>query len=640
MALLTILILALTPQAVSVYETDGTGKANLVGAISAAFPSPKTPPQQMPNWPKSMGTHPNYKPTGATLADLNSDGDLEIIAGSTNNILYAWDYQGNSMPGFPITLPAMIQAKVAVGDLDNNGDLEVVVAARNGYVYVYNHDGSAFPGWPQNANGVIGFVSPSLFDLDRNGDLEVIMPQMQSGQPGHVYVWHHNGQVYTGWPKDTDYLAVATASVSDIDNDGVFEICVAAYRSIYVWDQNGNTEPGWPRQNVASGSSYAQPVMADLDNDGDIEILHAYYLNSQDYVAIYHHNGTDFTNWPQTFPGPQHYTTPVTGDIDRDGDLEVFGGGHVFGGPNLLARHHDGTELPGWPVCNMLECSPAVCDVDNDGYREVVVADNLGPGNLHAFNYDGSNAPDWPVITSAAALVNSVSVGDADVDGDMEAALVLMDGSVNLWTLDSMPYRGYLTDWGTFYHDQWNTGWFHPKPPASLTGARFPNYVQLIWRRNTETDIAGYNIYRSLTSGGPYNRISHRVVTDTTYNDSTASPGTIYYYCVTAQIKAFHESRLSNETAIVSISEDHTPRLSSLKLYPNPFSRSLRLSGSGAGMIQARIYDVTGKFVGQVSGRALIEWRPGPFLPDGVYFVELNTNGRLVRHKVVKSDLH
>jgi len=637
MVLLLVLVLTVSSQ-VDVYRTTLDGQAEKVGVITRpSLPVPKSPPQQMPNWPKSMGTHPNYKPSGVSLADINGDGDLEIIAGSTDNILYAWDYQGNSMPGFPITLPAIIQAKVAVGDLDNNGDLEIVVAARNGYVYVYNHDGSAYPGWPQNANGGLGYVSPTLVDLDRNGDLEIIMPQMQSGQPGHVYVWHHNGQVYTGWPKDTDYLAVATASVADIDNDGTFEICALSYRSIYVWDQNGNTEPGWPRLNVASGSSYAQPVMADLDNDGDIEILHAYYLNSQDYVGIYHHNGSDFPNWPQTFPGPQHYTTPVTGDIDRDQDLEVFGGGHVFGGPNLLARHHNGTGLPGWPICNMLECSPVVCDMDDDGYREVVVADNLSPGNLNAFNYDASNVPDWPVATSAAALVNSASVGDVDLDGDMELALVLMDGSVNLWTIDSMPYRGYLTDWGTFYHDQWNTGWFHPKAPRNLSTRRLIGFTRLWWSKNLEPDIAGYNIYGSLTSGGPYIKRNRSLVADTTYDDSTL---TIYwYYCVTAQIKAFTESRLSNE-AIVGIEEKRIQPLLSFSIHPNPFTKTIKFISPENLAMDIKIYNIVGKLVGKMSGRASIEWRPTKSIPDGIYFVELAADGRSIRYKVVKSSRH
>jgi len=237
MTLLYLILLGITVLPVNeVYFTDSEGKSHVIETIPAPFNFSNMQPQQMPGWPKNMGVNPNYAPSGVSLADINGDGNLEIIAGSTDNNIYVWDYQGNFLPGWPVTLSAMIQAKVAIGDIDNNGDKEIIVAARNGYVYAFDHDGTSFPGWPQNANGVIGLVAPTLFDLDRNGDLEVIMPQMQSGQPGHVYIWHHNGQLYTGWPQNTDYLAVATASVADIDNDNIFEIVALSYRSVYVWE--------------------------------------------------------------------------------------------------------------------------------------------------------------------------------------------------------------------------------------------------------------------------------------------------------------------------------------------------------------------------------------------------------------------
>ena len=38
--------------------------------------------------------------------------------------------------------------KVAVADLDHNGDLEIVVTTHNGAVYAFHHDGSDVAGWP------------------------------------------------------------------------------------------------------------------------------------------------------------------------------------------------------------------------------------------------------------------------------------------------------------------------------------------------------------------------------------------------------------------------------------------------------------------------------------------------------------
>lgn len=596
-----------------------------------------TPPEQMPGWPKYMGVHPNYKPSGVSLVDINNDGYLEIIAGSTNSMVYIWDYQGNNMPGWPVTLPAAVQSKTAVGDIDNNGDAEIIIAARNGYVYIYNHDGTPFPNWPQNANGVLPLISPTLFDLNGDGDLEIIMVQMQSGQPGHVYVWHPDGQVFAGWPQNTDYLGVATASVADVDNDSLYEIAALSYYSVYVWDQNGNLKPGWPKLNVAGGMSYAQPVIADLDDDDDLEILHAYYLGSQDYIGIYHHDGTTFSGWPQTYPGPQTYTTPVTADIDMDNDLEIFGGGHVFGGNDFSVRHHTGVEVAGWPVqVGMLECSPIIFDVDDDGQREILIANNSTPGTFYAFENNGTYVADWPTSTTAAALVNSAAVADVDRDGDSEIALVVMDGTVNLWTLPGVVYRGYLVDWKTFFHDDWNTGWFHPAPPQNLTGVGYSDHVQLIWSVNAEPDLDGYHAYRSDVSGGPYTKLNTTLIADTTYDDYPGIPGT-YYYCVTAEIKAAAESRLSNEVSgYVGISEESPYSPSSIVLHPNPFTKSVTFATDSPTYQSIKIYNASGALIHAVGGHGRIDWHPEQSLATGIYFARIETDQTVAYRKIIK----
>jgi len=405
-------------------------------------------------------------------------------------------------------------------------------------------------------------------------------------------------------------------------------------------DQNGNNETGWPKLNVASGMSYAQPVLADLDNDSDLEILHSYYSNNVDYVGIYHHNATNFANWPQTYPGPQTYVTPVTADIDNDADLEIFGGGHVFGGPSFSVRHHTGTQVNGWPVTvDMLECSPVICDVNNDGNREILVGDNLNPGNFFAFRSDGSIVTDWPISITSAAMVNSPAVGDVDRDGDIEIALVVRDGTVNLWTINSIPYKGYLSEWGTYFHDLWNTGWFHPRAPQNLAATGYPNYIRLIWMKNTEPDIAGYNIYRSQTSGGPYTKINTNLVIDTTYNDSTASPGITYYYCATALIKAFTESRLSNEaSASIGIDEIQCRTFASISIIPNPFTHLLKFNINSGRYFSAKIYDIKGTLIDEIVGDKSIEWRPETSLPNGVYFVEVKTEKGIELKKTIKID--
>ncbi len=80
-----------------------------------------------------------------------------------------------------------------------------------------------------------------------------------------------------------------------------------------------------------------------------------------------------------------------------------------------------------------------------------------------------------------------------------------------------------------------------------------PHKVKLIWNAPTATAssaIAGYNVYRSTSSRGPYVKIASKVAA-TTYSDSLVVSGRTYYYVVTTVDQAGRESGHSNETVSV-----------------------------------------------------------------------------------------
>lgn len=93
-------------------------------------------------------------------------------------------------------------------------------------------------------------------------------------------------------------------------------------------------------------------------------------------------------------------------------------------------------------------------------------------------------------------------------------------------------------------------------PPAAPVGLRAKTSankreVTLRWPANTEDNISGYNVYRSLTSGGGYERINSSLVLNKkrrlAYIDKGLDPGKIYYYVVTAVNTSGVESGYSNE---------------------------------------------------------------------------------------------
>ena len=86
-----------------------------------------------------------------------------------------------------------------------------------------------------------------------------------------------------------------------------------------------------------------------------------------------------------------------------------------------------------------------------------------------------------------------------------------------------------------------------PAAPTGLTADLNGINVELDWDDNSEDDLDGYNVYRSLTSGGSYEKLNDTVLSNSSYSDETVIGGETYYYVVTAVDTSSNESGYSNE---------------------------------------------------------------------------------------------
>lgn len=86
----------------------------------------------------------------------------------------------------------------------------------------------------------------------------------------------------------------------------------------------------------------------------------------------------------------------------------------------------------------------------------------------------------------------------------------------------------------------------------NATGINFaasqqPAYsVSLSWHASSSV-VAGYDIYRSTTNGGPYQRINSALITSLSYTDSSVQGATTYFYVCTAVDSSGVESEYSNQ---------------------------------------------------------------------------------------------
>ena len=86
-----------------------------------------------------------------------------------------------------------------------------------------------------------------------------------------------------------------------------------------------------------------------------------------------------------------------------------------------------------------------------------------------------------------------------------------------------------------------------PAAPQTLIAIHGAEQLWLDWADNTEINLAGYRVYRSNISGGPYTEVTTNLVTTSSFQNVGLTAGTTYYYVVQAENTAGLASGDSNE---------------------------------------------------------------------------------------------
>ncbi|MBZ5658922.1 MAG: choice-of-anchor D domain-containing protein [Acidobacteriia bacterium] len=205
-------------------------------------------------------------------------------------------------------------------------------------------------------------------------------------------------------------------------------------------------------------------------------------------------------------------------------------------------------------VMSNASSTPSTVSVNGTGVAAAALlnssAATLNFGNITA----GASGAQSVTLTNAGnsnVTISGVSVSGAKFSASgVSSGLILSPGQHAVLNVTFSPSAvGALSGSVTVASNASNS-----PATVSLSGAgvaaAVPHSVSLAWTADT-TSVAGYNVHRSIVSGGPYTKLNATPVTSAAYTDSTVSGGLTYFYVVTAVSSAGAESLDSTQVSAV-----------------------------------------------------------------------------------------
>ncbi len=210
-----------------------------------------------------------------------------------------------------------------------------------------------------------------------------VSPALAGDIPAPQLKWQNAG-CYSSWCETGWYSSPA---VADLDGDGRPEVIASAYSIVALDGATGDllwrVKAGHDRNDSDGSSNVGRTwpgiVVADVDNDGELEIVTAH---GGGWVSVYNTDGYfDNGGWPWKNPSGREFRSLAVADLDGNGDLEIIVGRAQLNKNNVWVLEHTGKVRRGWPRLAGGEGSAAglyndnigIGDLDGDGLPEVIV---------------------------------------------------------------------------------------------------------------------------------------------------------------------------------------------------------------------------------------------------------------------------
>lgn len=237
------------------------------------------------------------------LVDIDADGDVDVFIGTEDGTVAYFENIGTpTNPTFvertgaanPLDGPIAVSGNAAptFADMDNDGDFDLYVGQRDGSIVFYDNEGTPSepdfaeitgPAVPLTNVDVANDSVPFLIDFDNDGDNDAFI----GGLDGSILYYRNSSALSPIFelvpaadsPVGTINVGLdqnSSPALVDIDNDADLDLFVGRGDGTMFFYQNNNGDFGQtsyvPITNLDVGE-HAHPRFADVDNDGDVELL-------------------------------------------------------------------------------------------------------------------------------------------------------------------------------------------------------------------------------------------------------------------------------------------------------------------------------------------------------------------------------
>jgi hypothetical protein len=436
----------------------------------------------------------NNSPSQIKLADMDGDGDLDIV--TTEASIYKVSIRANNGSG---TLSAASLYSIgnypkdfSIADMDGDGDLDIVIAKDNSSVSVIKNIELVKVNSTSPTVNAINIDKTSnltaTFNVDMNFatlvDTTVIVQGSITGKIAGVISYDSPSKTLTFNPTN-DFLAGEVISMiltTDIKNSNGINLHDPNAVTFTVHaDGNGNfaykdSIPDYPvsysyinllnsgdvtgdgksdllgaygslikvfKNNTTSFDSISNSAitntqfmpLADLDNDGDLDMVQTNYSNNNLTVLLNDGNG-NFTSQTPVNTGVNSPKDLILKDMDNDGNIDATLMGS--GSQQIFTFYNDGTGIfsnSNYSYINTGDYADnntgyQCADVNNDGLNDVL----LHYGNkIKIILNTGDRAFGTPVDYTISSNGSQIKV--ADVNGDGSLDLVFSNGTGNSFSV-------------------------------------------------------------------------------------------------------------------------------------------------------------------------------------------------------------